>query len=56
MSVALVRLAFRRLTLALSSIALPYAASADAGELHFKSSLGDYRYSDGYAGQDVNLR
>ena len=38
--------------------ALPCAAQAEGGgtERPFKLTLGEYRYSDGYAGHDLNLR
>ena len=39
-------------------IALPGAAFADAAsdERPFKLTIGEYRYTDGYGGEDVNLR
>ena len=41
----------------LLSTALPLMAHADAGDEHpFKLTIGDYRYSDGGSGHDLNLR
>jgi hypothetical protein len=48
---------FHVCVLALSMGAAPAASIADeGGDPHYKLSVGNYRYSDGYDGQDVNLR
>ena len=46
------------LPLLISTLLLPCASKADTGadERPFKLTLGEYQYTDGYSGHDVNLR
>jgi hypothetical protein len=48
---------FGQLALPLLLIALAHPAHADEGDgMPYKLTMGDYRYSDGNRGQDLNLR